>query len=500
MIVILLGLCLKLSLTVLLAKWRSTSGTKRWCALFVLASVLFEVSDYVQQHIAPSPYVAFVQQVLLFLRETAMPYALLMAAVAYWEPKRSVAALWSALLLVPPVMTAFTLPDGWLRLGSPYFAVWCSGYLFAAVVLLLAKHTFNRAGTPNRGSILEVFVLVLGNLALLMFHYWYEMLHSSGHYALIGVAFLFVLLLIVLSQLESLQSGRRRARDAAAETQRSMAAGMALLDRSLQHRLARLELLAKRIADDVLEPAAEPQSETVSELGVGAEVAAAAAASEAELLAEMEAEWRAELRIEPGTELEPMLALAASAYTVRQQVRKLRAATRRMQLHTAPIELDEQPYSLNELVREAIASVTADSYCAAKKAAVRFRPQLHAVYRCDAEHMRETLLALLRNALDALPAQGGTVEIVLERAGRRMKLSISDNGHGIAPELLPRLGEAFLSTRAGEPDYFGLGLSYARKVVDRHGGKLALESKPGQGTTATVLLPMRRVTALAAAE
>jgi signal transduction histidine kinase len=346
-------------------------------------------------------------------------------------------------------------------------------------------------------------------IALLLFHYLADIIRNPGNYELVGIVLAFVLLLIALTQREALYAWRRRTRDVEAGTRRALAAGMAMLESSVQHRLARLELLAKRIAEaSVMTEAGQgqafglaAQTETAAGPGTGPESAdaEAAAAIEAKLLTEMEAEWRAELQMEPETELEAELALAASAHTVREQIRKLRAAMRRMRLHTAPVELDEQPYSLNELVREAIASAAATGYHGEKKAAVRFRPQLHAVYRCDASHLREALLALLHNALDALPAQGGAVEIRLERTGRRrIKLDISDNGHGTTPELLPRLGEQFLTTRTDEPDHFGLGLSYCRSVVERHGGKLKIESKPGQGATSTVLLPMRRVAAMAA--
>jgi signal transduction histidine kinase len=500
---------IKLILALLLLRSRPDGGTRRWCALFVLFSTLFEVSDYVRLHAAPSPYIAFVQQVIVFLRETGMPYALLMAAVAYWEPRRGSAALWIALLLVPPGLTAFTLQDGQLRLESPYFIAWCSAYLLAAILLLLGKSSFGRGQPPSRGKILELFALVLGMIALLLFHYLADITLNPGNYELVGIVLAFVLLLIALTQREALYTWRRRTRDVEAGTRRALAAGMAMLEGSVQHRLTRLELLAKRIAEaSVMTEAGQgqafglaAQSETAAGPGTGPESAdaEAAAAIEAKLLTEMEAEWRAELQMEPKTELEAELALAASAHTVREQIRKLRAAMRRMRLHTAPVELDEQPYSLNELVREAIASAAAAGYHSEKKAAVRFRPQLHAVYRCDAAHLREALLALLHNALDALPAQGGAVEIRLERIGRRrIKLDISDNGHGMTPELLPRLGEQFLSTRTDEPDHFGLGLSYCRTVVERHGGKLMIESKPGQGATSTVLLPMRRVAAMAA--
>ena len=65
-----------------------------------------------------------------------------------------------------------------------------------------------------------------------------------------------------------------------------------------------------------------------------------------------------------------------------------------------------------------------------------------------------------------------------------------DNGEGIAPEHHARVFSAFFTTREGGT---GLGLPIASRIVREHGGQLAIESRPGAGTSATIVLPLRPI-------
>ena len=69
----------------------------------------------------------------------------------------------------------------------------------------------------------------------------------------------------------------------------------------------------------------------------------------------------------------------------------------------------------------------------------------------------------------------------------RVRIDISDSGVGISPELLPRIFEPWVTTKASGRGT-GLGLSITRDVITRHGGTIAAESEPGR-TTVTILLP-----------
>jgi len=107
-----------------------------------------------------------------------------------------------------------------------------------------------------------------------------------------------------------------------------------------------------------------------------------------------------------------------------------------------------------------------------------------AIYRC--------LLNLVTNAIDACPEKGGEVQVRTHRAvdGNRFEIRVADNGCGIAEEDLDKLGRAFFSTKGSKGT--GLGLSVSYKIVSEHKGEVLVDSKQGQGTTFTVVLPVRR--------
>jgi two-component system sensor histidine kinase RegB len=103
---------------------------------------------------------------------------------------------------------------------------------------------------------------------------------------------------------------------------------------------------------------------------------------------------------------------------------------------------------------------------------------------------------LLRNALDA---GEGRVQIGVETGPAGLRVVLHDDGAGIPPEVLSRVGEPFFSTKAPGSG-LGLGVFIARSLCEQMGGRLSLESTPGQGTTARVEIPAQRAPAEAGGE
>lgn len=96
---------------------------------------------------------------------------------------------------------------------------------------------------------------------------------------------------------------------------------------------------------------------------------------------------------------------------------------------------------------------------------------------------------LLINAAQAVAEKGGDVCIRTQMDGDSVVIAVSDNGVGISPENLNRIFDPFFTTKA-VGDGTGLGLSISFGIIERHGGKITVESKPGQGSTFTVTLPI----------
>jgi hypothetical protein len=88
-------------------------------------------------------------------------------------------------------------------------------------------------------------------------------------------------------------------------------------------------------------------------------------------------------------------------------------------------------------------------------------------------------------------SDGGTVvRCSIEREERTLCCRIADQGHGIAAEDLDDIFRPFHRSRGVEGSGAGLGLAFVRTVVQRHGGTIAVESKPGLGTTFSIRLPI----------
>jgi signal transduction histidine kinase len=107
---------------------------------------------------------------------------------------------------------------------------------------------------------------------------------------------------------------------------------------------------------------------------------------------------------------------------------------------------------------------------------------------CYAGQLNQVWMNLLANAAHAVKG-GGSVSVETESRGESVVVRVRDTGCGIAPENLPRIFDPFFTTKpVGEGT--GLGLSVTYGIVERHGGRIEVESRPGAGTVFTVTIPV----------
>jgi two-component system sensor histidine kinase RegB len=109
----------------------------------------------------------------------------------------------------------------------------------------------------------------------------------------------------------------------------------------------------------------------------------------------------------------------------------------------------------------------------------------------------QALRVVIKNAMDACAA-GGVVRVRATAEADAVRVAIEDDGEGMPPEVLARVGEPFFTTK-GPGAGMGLGMFLTRAVVERIGGSVAIRSARGQGTTVTVTFP-RRAPARASSE
>lgn len=188
--------------------------------------------------------------------------------------------------------------------------------------------------------------------------------------------------------------------------------------------------------------------------------------------------------------LEPVADMRRQALRMREIVEDLlelsRLESTSDEAPTAPVDV---PGLLERLVREARASA------AAPRIELDADPGL--ALRGSEGELHSIASNLLSNAAKYTPADGA-ITVRWRREDGGAALAISDTGIGIAPEHLPRLTERFYRadrSRARAKGGSGLGLSIVKHGLQRHGGRLEIESEEGRGSTFTAHFPARRVIA-----
>jgi two-component system NtrC family sensor kinase len=115
--------------------------------------------------------------------------------------------------------------------------------------------------------------------------------------------------------------------------------------------------------------------------------------------------------------------------------------------------------------------------------------------RASADQLKQVLLNLFLNATEAMPTGGRLIVATQTGAGELeahspdvVRVDVRDNGTGISEEAVARIFEPFFSTKMEKGT--GLGLWVSHGIVQAHGGTLKVRSRPGQGTTFTITLPI----------
>lgn len=106
----------------------------------------------------------------------------------------------------------------------------------------------------------------------------------------------------------------------------------------------------------------------------------------------------------------------------------------------------------------------------------------------DEKQIQEVLMNLLKNAADAMP-EGGKITLSTRKKGDFVRIDVADTGKGMTEEGLGKIFNPFYTTKEKGT---GLGIPVCYGIVKDHGGELKYSSRPGKGTTATVLLPIAK--------
>jgi Na+/proline symporter/nitrogen-specific signal transduction histidine kinase len=147
---------------------------------------------------------------------------------------------------------------------------------------------------------------------------------------------------------------------------------------------------------------------------------------------------------------------------------------------------------LGALVQQAV--VTTSELFRERQAQVRVNlPETPLVLMADPDRLTQVMLNLLSNAAKFVPVPGGRVDVSLSRDDAGVTVTVHDNGPGVSEEQQALIFEKFRQggDAANRPQGTGLGLPISRQIVEHFGGRLWLESQPGQGTAFCFYLPFK---------
>lgn len=338
----------------------------------------------------------------------------------------------------------------------------------AFVLLHITSQVYLFGVTTVTGGIYSPMLPVLGITAVLPIVFFGV---TSASRALIGSA---VVLFVAMAALPRADLGPVLPHDQYATVAVIGFVWATLIVNSFMRRIHHATLLAASTVDALSEERVAVATEQMCRLqSVGAKVAhelknpLASVKGLVQLLARSQAEGRSRERLD----------------VMQSEIARMEGILAEYLSFSRPLEdLKPQSIALDAVVSDAARVVAGRAEQARIALAVDAEP---VTLVADPRRLKEALLNLLANAIEATPA-GGTITVRARRQADGGVIEVVDTGRGIKAEDLPRLGTSFFTTRDGGT---GLGVVLASTVVGQHGGTIHYDSEPGVGTTVTVKLP-----------
>ncbi|MBT2678032.1 PAS domain-containing protein [Bacillus sp. ISL-35] len=168
-----------------------------------------------------------------------------------------------------------------------------------------------------------------------------------------------------------------------------------------------------------------------------------------------------------------------------EEIKRIEAVSKELMLMAKPHKSDIKAFNLNDLVDHAITLLMAE---AAKKCVeiTRKSTLVDGMFLCDGNKIKQVLINLLMNAIDAMELPG-KVTVEISKSEEVLTIIVSDTGKGIPQEHLDKIGKPFFTTKENGN---GLGLMICHKIIEEHNGKMNVESS-SKGTIFTISLPIQ---------
>lgn len=195
----------------------------------------------------------------------------------------------------------------------------------------------------------------------------------------------------------------------------------------------------------------------------------------------LEEEWRNAVSEREQRSYRKVLALRRSVQKLDEILRAFIRFAQEHKLHLEPVQL-------NGIIDELLETDLKEYVVRQSRPIQVVRDLAPGMSRVSADRalIRQAILNLLLNAVDAIPKEGRVTVRTRERDGFA-EISVSDNGTGIPVDNLPKIWNLYFTTK---PSGIGLGLPTTKRIVEEHSGRIDVESQPGRGATFTIRLPL----------
>jgi PAS domain S-box-containing protein len=173
---------------------------------------------------------------------------------------------------------------------------------------------------------------------------------------------------------------------------------------------------------------------------------------------------------------------------IRDQGRRAGEVIERVRALAGKRPLERQPLDMNEVAGEIVTLVRGEARRRCVTLRTELVPSLPAI-GADRVSLQQVMLNLVLNGMDAMDQQQAEERRLIVRTRQladTVEVAVSDTGHGIPADRLPRLFDAFFTTKK---EGLGLGLAIARSIVEAHGGRIWAEDDGGRGATFRLTLP-----------
>lgn len=423
-----------LLLAILLYFYGRKQEATKWLVLFLIFAGLGSLSEVVVEPVWRSLF--------FFILQACTPYGFLMFSIVYSvTTTRKVKNTLACVLVLPIIITLLITPmKQSIQLDFVILFYWSVPYYLVGCILVIYSYSKETNLVRKRNRLITVFFVVPPVIVIIVLNHMERAIRTFDGYRYISMFVWMAFVIFVVSAVRFGVLGVRIKFEKQLHDQTiiGIVSGAAMLNHAMKNHITNIDLLTGRMKENL------------------------------------------QFRLHEQTE---------------QDIAKIQAETRQMMYmvnrikkHIEDIEIVEGPINLSDIVAQAIQS---NQYLLDDKGitVVTNYPDFYHLM-CDKLHMQEVFVNLIRNAIDAVDSENGTIEISIHESKKDILIEFSNNGKGMDKETVAQLFEPFFTTKHQENN-FGLGLTYCYLILQKHGGSIEVVSEH-IGATFTIHLPKSR--------